>query len=236
MIHWIFDPELNREFNCSQPATLKSMIIFAQIYLITQNWIHFQSYWPMDFCILIRRTIFRSIKDCFQGRHIKFSFSEVLWPHNILLLWWLGPSTSSIVNKLAFLQSNHDFSSVHLPFCSICSDLFDIWFQILRSEFNRDQRLTNRTHLLLSAAISPSPDKIVQSYELPQVAEWVKGGGGCNKSGVIIGWYSTGLYEGCIVRWYTGFLYLDLLSWMTWSFLITICRFKYYAYAQCHLN
>ncbi|KAK7110968.1 hypothetical protein V1264_014757 [Littorina saxatilis] len=45
--------------------------------------------------------------------------------------------------------------------------------QILHSEFHRDHHRTNRTKLLLSVAINPSPYMIGISYELPEVADTV---------------------------------------------------------------
>jgi len=45
--------------------------------------------------------------------------------------------------------------------------------KVLRQEFNRDTHLTNRSRLMLTAAISPAPSRIEQSYELPEIAQYL---------------------------------------------------------------
>ncbi|XP_076438091.1 chitotriosidase-1-like [Babylonia areolata] len=50
---------------------------------------------------------------------------------------------------------------------------FTSLLQVLRQEFNRDHHVTKRNRLLLSVAVSPSPDRIRQSYELPELANYV---------------------------------------------------------------
>lgn len=50
---------------------------------------------------------------------------------------------------------------------------FTQFLKLLHDEFARDYHSTNRTHLLLSAAIAPSPARVQESYEIIEISHYL---------------------------------------------------------------
>nr|KAG5695821.1 hypothetical protein BaRGS_013419 [Batillaria attramentaria] len=46
--------------------------------------------------------------------------------------------------------------------------------KVVHSTFAQDHRQTDRTHLILSAAISPAPFRVAESYEMPDIADYLE--------------------------------------------------------------